>query len=125
MRPILFILALSLGLTPAADTLASGPTTEAALSDQSFSVTRRVQGQLVEVGPAPSYALRILMDDQRELTLSLEESVKLKAADKKAFEGRKKLTPDDLAAGQRVQVTFRAEPFKVLELKVLKAEAGS
>lgn len=127
MRRILALLALAIpfALFPSLQALASGPVAGAALSDEAFSVTQRVNGQLVEVGPAPTYALRLRLEDDRELTVTLEESVKLRAADKKAFDGRKKLSPEDLSAGQRVQLTFRAEPFKVLELKVLKAEPGA
>ncbi len=104
---------------------ASGPVTDSALQDESYSQTRWVKGEIIAVGPAPAYEVQIRLDDKRELAFALPDGIKLRSADKAAFDGRKKLLPQDLAVGQSVRLTYREQPFKILELKVLKAGEAS
>ena len=114
--------ALTLALTLAPLALhASGPVTDSALSDETYSQTRWVKGEILAVGPAPAYEVQIRLDDKRELQFALPDGIKLRSADKAAFDGRKKLLPQDLAVGQAIRLTYRQEPFKILEIKVLKA----
>jgi hypothetical protein len=113
-------LALLLGLTLVSAAPASGPVAGSALSDDSYASTRRVKAEVLAVGPAPSYALHLREESGKEIQVALDESVKLRSASKKMFEGRKKLVPEDLVLAQRVQLTYRPEPFRLLEVKVLE-----
>ncbi len=99
---------------------ASGPVAGAALEDESYAQLRWVKGEILAVGPAPGYEVQIRLEDKRELAFVLPDGIKLRSADKAAFDGRKKLRPEDLTVGQAIRLSYREQPFKILEIKVLK-----
>lgn len=99
---------------------ASGPVAGGTLANESFTQLRWVKGEILAVGPAPGYEVQIRLDDKRELAFVLPDGIKLRSADKAAFDGRKKLRPEDLIAGQAIRLSYREQPFKILEIKVLK-----
>lgn len=122
MRPAVRIstaLLFALFLAPLALS-ASGPVAGATLDGEAYNQLRWVKGEILAVGPAPGYEVQIRLDDKRELAFVLPDGIKLRSADKAAFDGRKKIRPQDLAAGQAIRLSYREQPFKILEIKVLK-----
>lgn len=57
---------------------------------------------------------------EEELVIQMNDDVKIKARRKKDFDGRKRLAISDLAPGQKLKVTYRAEDGKILEVKILE-----
>ncbi len=99
---------------------ASGPVAGGTLENESYTQLRWVKGEILAVGPAPGYEVQIRLEDKRELAFVLPDGIKLRSADKAAFDGRKKLRPEDLTVGQAIRLSYREQPFKILEIKVLK-----
>lgn len=99
---------------------ASGPVSGGTLENEAFTQLRWVKGEILAVGSAPGYEVQIRLEDKRELAFELPDGIKLRSADKSAFSGRKKLRPEDLSAGQAIRLSYREQPFKILEIKVLK-----
>lgn len=99
---------------------ASGPVSGGTLENEAFTQLRWVKGEILAVGSAPGYEVQIRLEDKRELAFELPDGIKLRSADKAAFSGRKKLRPEDLSAGQAIRLSYREQPFKILEIKVLK-----
>ena len=117
----IFGLALTmLALSPAiASTPASrpeGPT------DPNFpaSVTFDVRARVEQVGGESTIVLVDLENDARHV-IQLDDTVKIRARKKKAFNGRKKLGFADLRAGQLVKVTARTEDGQIQSITVLRA----
>ncbi len=52
--------------------------------------------------------------------VEIDEKVRIRAQDKKEFDGRRRLMFDDLAVGQRLRVTVLPAQEKVVSLVVLK-----
>ncbi len=116
-------LALLIGSLLTLTVWASGPVTGSATAEERpFIVTERLKAEVV--GVDGESALTLKDAEGRQFRVALDESIRLVAQDKKRFDGRKKLRPEDLAAGQQVQVLYRVEPFQVLEIKVLKEKAA-
>ncbi len=99
---------------------ASGSAAGGTLDNEAFTQLKWVKGEILAVGPAPGYEVQIRLDDKRELAFELPDGIKLRSADKAAFSGRKKLRPEDLSKGQAIRLSYREQPFKILEIKVLK-----
>ncbi len=99
---------------------ASGPVAGSTLENESYAQLRWVKGEILAVGPAPGYEVQIRLEDKRELAFVLPDGIKLRSADKAAFDGRKKLRPEDLTVGHAIRLSYREQPFKILEIKVLK-----
>lgn len=57
--------------------------------------------------------------DQATHRIRLSPKVKLRAVNKRQFDGRKKLVFEDLAEGQRVKVNFRKNDGTILKIDVL------
>ncbi len=112
-------LLLAAALAPAT-LLASGSVSSGTLDNEAYAQIRWVKGEILSVGPAPGYEVQIRLEDKRELAFVLPDGLKLKSADKAAFSGRKKLRPEDLAAGQAIRLSYQEQPFRLLEIKVLK-----
>ncbi|HEX4956339.1 MAG TPA: hypothetical protein VF017_23375 [Thermoanaerobaculia bacterium] len=121
MRQAAFALLVVSLLTP--PLWASGPVAGSATAEERpFVVTQRLKAEIT--GVEGEAALMLKDAEGRNFRVALDESIRLVAQDKKRFDGRKKLRPADLAAGQQVQVLYRVEPFQVLEIKVLKEKAA-
>lgn len=56
---------------------------------------------------------------QEESWIVIHEDTKLVAKNKKAFDGRKKLDPTDVAVGQLLRITHRPHTGEVVRIKVL------
>lgn len=67
----------------------------------------------------------IVWDAQDRAThqIQLSPKVKLRAVNKRQFDGRKKLVFEDLAEGQRVKVNFRKNDGTILKIDVLPEAA--
>lgn len=61
--------------------------------------------------------------DQATHQIHLSPKIKLRAAKKRQFDGRKKLVFEDLAEGQRVKVSFRKNDGSILQIDVLPETA--
>ena len=64
---------------------------------------------------------RIFIEDSADglqYWIQLPNSVKIRAADRSTFGGRKKLKIEDLAAGQRILLTLRKDDGEILKLVV-------
>lgn len=61
--------------------------------------------------------------DQAAHRIRLSPKVKLRAVNKRQFDGRKKLVFEDLAEGQRVKVNFRKQDGSILQIDVLPEAA--
>lgn len=68
----------------------------------------------------PGQVLRIL-DEKTERVHLVEftPSIPLQAKNKASFDGRKKLTFEDLAVGQRIKLTYKIATNEILKIKVL------
>ncbi len=60
---------------------------------------------------------------EEEMVIQLAADVPLKAKRKKDFDGRKELAFDDLEAGQRIRLTYRAEDGRIVGITVLPPRA--
>lgn len=61
--------------------------------------------------------------DQAAHRIRLSPKVKLRAVNKRQFDGRKKLVFEDLSEGQRVKVNFRKNDGTILQIDVLPEAA--
>ena len=62
-------------------------------------------------------------DDSQEIVVRIPETLRIRAQDKKAFDGRKKLNITDLQVGQRLRVTVLPSEQRIVSLVVLKPKA--
>lgn len=120
--PMLTVLLLTAGLA-VAPVLASGtsyPAAATAPSADPMLVTKSLKVNLVEV--AEDGALKILNPKTEEVFwIRLGEETELRAKDKKAFDGRKRIDASDLKAGQQLRITHRPHDGAILRVKVLRA----
>ncbi len=102
---------------------ASTSSTPSAARDSEFpsssQVTKTVTVVVKEVGADNKLRLFDVRSEE-ELVIQLADTVKVKAQDKTAFDGRKKLEVSDLAKGQRLKMTYRTDDGQILQVKVLK-----
>ncbi len=84
-----------------------------------FTVTKTMKCEIVLLkGPD-----RILVRDPKtgeQTPLILAKKAKVRAASKKDFNGRKKLTFADLAVGQEVKISWRPHTHEIVKLRVVK-----
>ena len=84
-----------------------------------MTVTKTMKCRVLEV--APSGALKIQDPKTEDISwIRLSEDTKLRAQDKKAFDGRKKLEANDLQVGQMLRITHRPHDGAILRIKVLR-----
>lgn len=82
-------------------------------------VTKSMKCLVLDI--APSGELKIQDPKSEEVSwIRLSDDTKLRAQDKKAFNGRKKLEPSDLQVGQMLRITHRPHDGAVLKIKVLR-----
>lgn len=82
-------------------------------------VTKSMKCRILEVGNEG--ALKIQDPKTEEVSwIRLNPETQLRAKDKKAFDGRKKLAPADLQKGQLLRITHRPYDGAVLKIKVLR-----
>lgn len=68
----------------------------------------------------PGQVLRILDEETEQVhLLEFTPTIPLQAKNKKDFEGRKNLSFEDLAVGQRIKMTYKIATNEILKIKVL------
>ena len=115
----LLIVALMLGTGAVYGSGTSYPAAATAPSPDPMTVTKTIKCLVLEVGPTG--ALKIQNPKTEEVSwIRLSDDTKLRAQDKKAFDGRKKLEANDLQAGQMLRITHRPHDGAILKIKVLR-----
>ncbi|MCG8454685.1 MAG: hypothetical protein MI919_00280 [Holophagales bacterium] len=102
---------------PATASVPSRPAGPSA-SDQA-SVTQTLKCSVLEVRADGALKLRDL-DTEHEGWIRVTEKTKIRAKNKRAFDGRKKLDFEDLSPGQVVKVTTLTQTGELVRLKVLE-----
>lgn len=116
---IAFVLAVLLGSGAAFASGTSYPAAATAPTADPMLVTQTLKGRVLEV--APSGALKIQNPKTEEVGwIRLSEDTQLRAQDKKAFDGRKKLDPSDIQVGHLLRITHRPHDGAILKVKVLR-----
>jgi len=122
MKPFLAAFALLALLAPvatASGTLQPGftsPPPDAPDRDP-FQVTKTVKAQIVLL-KAPNKVL--IRKDGEDIPLLLAENARLRARNRKLFDGRKRLTFEDLAIGQEVKVSYKPHTHRIVKIRVLR-----
>ncbi len=84
-----------------------------------FNPTKAVRGTIDGFDRAGG-KLTVKDDKNRTVSITFDAKTKLRAEDPKEFNGRKNLTPEDLAAATAVRVVYRETDRLAVEVKVLK-----
>ena len=118
----LCVLALAAAFLTVGPIWASGssyPAASVAPAEDPMLVTKSTKVRILEV--AADGAVKIQNPKTEETSwIRLTEQTEVRAKDKKAFDGRKKLELSDLKAGQLLRVTHRPHDGAVLKIKVLR-----
>ncbi len=124
MRHWILLAAFTLLVLPTSAAFASGSSgaaipVGAGGGEQPFAVTKSLKCTVLEV--RADNLIKVRDDASGDVHLvQLSKRIPIKAQDKKQFDGRKKLQPDDLQAGHRILVTKRTDINAVVRIKVLK-----
>ena len=115
------VIALAVALLAPVTALASGTSypSAATASSEPLLVTKSLKCRLVEIGPEASFKI-VDPDSELETWIRLSEETNLRAQDRKAFDGRRKLELSDLAVGQMLRINYRPETGEILKVKVLR-----
>lgn len=115
------VTALAVALFAPLVALASGTSYPAAATTgaEPLLVTKSMKCRLVEIGPEASFKI-VDPDSELETWIRLSDEVDLRAQDRKAFDGRRKLDLSDLAVGQMLRINYRPETGEILKVKVLR-----
>ena len=102
----------------------NGPLAEMGTADSSsdwpFQVTRTVTGDVLWVKKDGDISLIVVQDDRgKRAVFTVNQKTRFKADKKTEYAGRKHVTPDDLAVGQRVAITFVGNSGEVLALRFM------
>ena len=124
MRRLILLAACAALLLPASALLASGSSGAAipagdSYGEKPFAVTKSMKCTVLEVREGGIVKVQDDASGKIEL-VQLNEKVPIKAQDKKAFDGRKKLQVADLQEGHRILVTKRTDANVIVRIKVLK-----
>lgn len=119
-RPLL-VLFLAFTLLAPAVMWASGTSypSAATTSNDPLLVTKSLKVRLVEVGPEQSFKI-VDTDSEIETWIQVSEDTNLRAQDRKAFDGRRKLELSDLQVGQMLRINYRPATGEILRIKVLR-----
>ena len=124
-RPLLIAVLFVAFLASAPALMASGTSYPQAATPQQdpLLVTKSLKVRVLEVR-ADQNAIRILdPKTEKEGWLQIDEDTNLRAQDRKAFDGRRKLEFADLQAGQTLRIQHRPQTGEVLKIKVLREKA--
>lgn len=95
-----------------------GPSELPTAGPSATAVTAHLKCTITEV--RPGQVLRILDEETEQVhLLEFTPSIPLQAKNKKSFDGRKNLDFEDLAAGQRIKITYKIATKEILKIKVL------
>ena len=96
----------------------SGTTATPAEGRPAFQAAKTMKCVVRQVA-APDLIQLLDLKTGEETVFKFAKKVRLRARHKNAFDGRKKLTFADLAAGQEVKIAFRPHTGEIFSLKVL------
>jgi hypothetical protein len=119
---LLLVLPLASFADPSTRTRSSGDTGSADMGRAAGTATRVLRYIVTEVGEGGMLHLRPETGEDEEIVAHIEETVRIRAQDKAAFGGRKKLTIFDIQPGQRLRVTVLPSQERVVSVVVLKAK---
>jgi hypothetical protein len=89
-------------------------------SDWPFQVTRTVTGNVLWVKNDGDIALIVVEDNRgKRAVFTVNQKTRFKADKKTEYAGKKHVSADDLAIGQRVAITFAGDSGEVLALKFM------
>jgi len=95
-----------------------GPSELPTAGPSATAVTAHLKCTITEI--RPGQVLRILDEETEQVhLLEFTPSIPLQAKNKKSFDGRKDLDFEDLAAGQRIKITYKIATNEILKIKVL------
>ncbi len=82
-----------------------------------------MKATVTEIGAGRLISILTEAEAARQVQVEVADNVRIRAQDKKEFEGRKKLVFEDLAVGQKLRVTVLPSQERILSLVVLKGGA--